>query len=187
MVELSGFNGLLLSNIAAIFVAVVMARAAVHKLQDPSFEGTLADYQLLPERLVPRAVPLLAGAEVVAALGLCVLATRPFAAALAAALLVIYAGAMAINLLRGRREIDCGCGGPGDVISWALVARNAALLVILLPALIGVPADSIDMALGVAGILVTAVSVALLFLALVLFESVATRSAAIALRLPARR
>ena len=40
-----------------------------------------------------------------------------------AALMLVYAMAMAINLLRGRAWIDCGCGG-GESLSWLLVARN---------------------------------------------------------------
>jgi hypothetical protein len=40
--------------------------------------------------------------------------------------------AVAINLLRGRTEIDCGCGSLGghvgdQTLSWGLVARNALL------------------------------------------------------------
>ena len=35
---------------------------------------------------------------------------------------------MLINLARGRRYIDCGCGGPGQPISYGLVVRNGALM-----------------------------------------------------------
>jgi hypothetical protein len=35
---------------------------------------------------------------------------------------------MLLNLLRGRRWIDCGCGGPGQPISYALLMRNAVLM-----------------------------------------------------------
>jgi hypothetical protein len=34
---------------------------------------------------------------------------------------------MAINLLRGRHDIDCGCGGASHPLSWGLVARNVVL------------------------------------------------------------
>ena len=37
-----------------------------------------------------------------------------------------YAGAIAVNLVRGRDRIDCGCGGVAgrERISWWLVGRN---------------------------------------------------------------
>ena len=34
---------------------------------------------------------------------------------------------MAVNLLRGRHDIDCGCGGATHPLSWGLVARNGVL------------------------------------------------------------
>src|SRR5439155_1412646 len=47
----------------------------------------------------------------------------------AASLLVVYGAAIAVNLARGRWDIDCGCAGPADrrpITGW-LVARNAVL------------------------------------------------------------
>ena len=44
-----------------------------------------------------------------------------------AALVSAYAVAIAINLLRGRHDIDCGCGGASHPLSWGLVARNMVL------------------------------------------------------------
>jgi hypothetical protein len=42
-------------------------------------------------------------------------------------LILLYAAAMAVNLLRGRRQIDCGCGGEVHPLSWMLVLRNGVL------------------------------------------------------------
>jgi hypothetical protein len=42
-------------------------------------------------------------------------------------LLLLYAGAIGLNLLRGRVLLDCGCGGRSQPISWWLVGRNLAL------------------------------------------------------------
>jgi hypothetical protein len=49
-------------------------------------------------------------------------------------MLFTYSAAIAMNLARGRRDIDCGCGGPGGArpLSGGLLARNAALIVLLL-------------------------------------------------------
>ena len=67
--------------------------------------------------------------ELGAALGLLLPATRALAAATLMALLVLFAAAMAINLGRGRSDIDCGCfiGVQKQRISWALVVRNLVL------------------------------------------------------------
>ena len=80
--------------------ALLFLVAASHKLRDPGrFRTTLAEYRLLP---------------------------GPVAAA---AVLAVYGAAIAVNLARGRRHIDCGCVGPAvrRPISGWLVARNAAL------------------------------------------------------------
>jgi hypothetical protein len=50
-------------------------------------------------------------------------------AALGCGLLALYAGVIAVNLLRGRRDVDCGCAGPAarQPLSGWLLARNGAL------------------------------------------------------------
>jgi uncharacterized membrane protein YphA (DoxX/SURF4 family) len=108
--------------LGALFVS-----SALHKLRDVvTFERTLGAYRLVPQRLVrplARAVPALE-----AAIGLGALLQYAPAYGLAMAVLGGYAAAMAINLLRGRRTIDCGCGGDRQPISWALVVRNGVLV-----------------------------------------------------------
>ena len=44
-------------------------------------------------------------------------------------LLLIFAAALAVNVLRGRTWIDCGCfrNGLKQTVSWLLVARNIGL------------------------------------------------------------
>lgn len=109
-------------------LAAIFALAALHKLRDrPTFEGQLAAYALLPEGLVhpaSRAIPLIEGAA-----ALFLAARSEHAAMLAAFLLAAYAGAIGINLARGRTEIDCGCGGPEgrQTLHPGLVLRNIAL------------------------------------------------------------
>jgi len=51
-------------------------------------------------------------------------------------LLAIYAAAIAVNLRRGRRELDCGCMGFGRrrSISPGMVWRNVVLALALLAA-----------------------------------------------------
>lgn len=111
--------------------AVLFVAAAWHKLRDPvAFWQAVAAYRLVPEGLarpVSRLVPIV---ECATALGLLVLATSPTPVIAAMFLWVLYGLAMAINLARGRTELDCGCGGlsADQSISWALVARNVVLV-----------------------------------------------------------
>jgi len=69
------------------------------------------------------------GVEVVVAIALLAPARRAPGPVAAAAVLAVYGAAIAVNLARGRRHIDCGCVGPAvrRPISGWLVARNAAL------------------------------------------------------------
>jgi hypothetical protein len=113
---------------AAAFLAVLFARAALHKASDRAhMQGLVADYALFPEQAAAPAVIALIALESLCPLMLAIPALTQSGATLACALLLLYALAMAINLLRGRREIDCGCGGESQHISWTLVARNVAL------------------------------------------------------------
>jgi hypothetical protein len=119
------------ATILGLALAGLWAAAGVHKLRDfGAFSEALSAYQLLPQpavTLTARLVPLI---EIAVACGI-VLAGYRRAAALASALLfALYGLAMLINLLRGRRELDCGCLGFGrrNRLSTVLVWRNAALL-----------------------------------------------------------
>lgn len=115
---------------AALLLAGILAAGGSSKLAEPlAFAGVVANYRLLPTGLVAPFAFALPVVEVGTALGLLLPATRPAAAGLAAGLLLLFAAAMAINLLRGRGDIDCGChAGPmRQRIGWPLVVRNLAL------------------------------------------------------------
>ncbi len=105
-------------------LALLFAAAAVHKLRDPTaFRAALGAYRLVP----PWCAPAIVALEVLVAVALCV--PGRLGPVAAAALLLAYAAAIAVNLVRGRRDIDCGCAGPSArrPIGWSLVARNAVL------------------------------------------------------------
>lgn len=177
----------LLADVAAMFLVLIMARALFHKLRDPAFVGTLADYRILPEILVQPFVWILAMAETLAVICLISPGTRYYGAVISAGLLVLYGGAIAINLLRGRFEIDCGCGGDGDIISWALVARNAVLAMLAVAVSVLAVSDLFSPSLPWLAMPVAILCAGLLMLALVLFEDIATRNALIALRITRRQ
>jgi hypothetical protein len=116
----------------ALVLAAIFGAAAIAKLRDlATFEGVVANYRLLPEGLVPLAARALPPVELMAALGLLLPATRPLAALVVTALLLLFALAIGINLARGRDRIDCGCfvGLVRQRVSWGLVARNLVLAI----------------------------------------------------------
>ena len=130
-----------MSWLLGLGIALLFGIAAGHKLADRErFLAVLSNYDLVPARLVPLAGMAIVAAEVGAALLLVLPPVRTLGAYLSVALLAAYALAIAINLLRGRTRIDCGCLGFGrhDRIAWTMVARNLVLialaLALLLPA-----------------------------------------------------
>src|SRR5258705_4745249 len=86
----------------------------------------------MPGSFARRRAVLLPFIELAVVFGLFVTQFRPVAAAAAAGLLLIYGAAMGVNLLRGRRDIDCGCEGFGrrrSIAPWMLV-RNSVLMLV---------------------------------------------------------
>ena len=119
--------------IAALILSYVLVLAGLHKCRAPAeFAATLANYKILPENLTRQGVYLIPVAEIMTGVALLIPATAQLAAFSAGALLCIYIAAIGINLLRGRRNIDCGCGGPAQKqsISEWMIVRNALLVLL---------------------------------------------------------
>ena len=177
----------------AIGAGIVFVEAGLAKLRHRELvPGVVANYRLLPESLVQPVATLLPVVELGVGLGL--IASVLTASGLnagdlnvgdlnfgvtgggglrlfalpAAALLVVFAWAMAINIRRGRRAIDCGCGRSQlrQPLGWGLVVRNVVLaLLVAIRALPGESASAVEIALAlIAGI--TLFAIILLFNAL---------------------
>jgi uncharacterized membrane protein YphA (DoxX/SURF4 family) len=111
-------------------LAVVFLLSGLAKLPRRSeFTQAVRNYRLVPDRvgeLIGKTLPAVeVAAGALLALGLGV---RPVAILLAL-FLVVFSGAVAVNLFRGR-TIDCGCFGPvaESRITWWTVARNLVLI-----------------------------------------------------------
>ena len=119
----------LVRDLVRLGLALVFVSAASHKVRDlRSFEGTLAAYWILPTRWTAAAARALPFFEALVAVGLALDPSGVAAPAGACVLLVTYSAAIAVNLRRGRRAIDCGCGGGPRPIGSALLVRNGLLL-----------------------------------------------------------
>jgi uncharacterized membrane protein YphA (DoxX/SURF4 family) len=110
-------------------VALVLLAAAIPKLlHRGEFERAVANYALVPSRLVRPIAIWLPRLELVCAFALLLGVAITQVAALAGVLLLVFALAIAINLARGRR-VDCGCIGSVAPrrIGWSLVVADVAL------------------------------------------------------------
>jgi hypothetical protein len=93
-------------------LSALNAAAALGKLLDlPGFALVLAEYRLFPPPLLTPAAMLAVAAEATVAAGLLLPALRHHAALAAAALAALYAGVLAVTLLRGIPLRNCGCFG----------------------------------------------------------------------------
>jgi hypothetical protein len=120
------------THMLAAALAMLLLVGAWQKLRDQAaFRSALEAYDIVPATSLSGVFAwLLPCAEIVAALALVVDRARVLGVMLAALLLTVVTAGVIINLLRGRTDIGCGCGGIEDeqTLSWALVARNGVLL-----------------------------------------------------------
>lgn len=118
---------------ARLLLAGLFAASAAHKLRDLSaFAASVRTYELLPDALVTPVAGTLSIVEVLVCGALLLPGARVLSSVGAVALLGVYTIAVVVNLVRGRRDIDCGCFGPAhrQSLSEWLVVRNVLLIVV---------------------------------------------------------
>jgi ABC-type amino acid transport system permease subunit len=105
----------LLATTVTYFSALIFAVSAWHKLSAPQYYArVISDYQFSAVRGTPQLALTIGVVELSLAVWLLTGFQSNAAAATGAIIFLTYAVAIGINLLRGRRDIDCGCGGRGD-------------------------------------------------------------------------
>ncbi|WP_424987499.1 MauE/DoxX family redox-associated membrane protein [Microbulbifer sp. S227A] len=141
------------------FLVIVIMRAAWHKLERfLETVGFAQGYGVVSEQWTAPIVRVLTAVEIGTVLALLLPGTRMPGAVVAGLLFTGYGLLMATALMRGRSEIDCGCGGAPQIVSGYTLLRNAilaalALIVAVLPAqAIG----AVDAAAAIAAALVLA-------------------------------
>lgn len=168
-------------SFSVTLLVVVFLVAGMSKLRAlETFEGVVHNFRLLPEVLVRPVAYGLPFVELAVAAALLIPVIRGYAGWSAALLLGVFTLAVAINLLRGRREIDCGCFSSElrQRLSWWLVGRNAVLMGLALWVAGGTVAaqamEGAGLFLGVAA----AVMVAALYATASMLSAIAQRVAA---------
>lgn len=113
----------------AAALAILLLSSAWHKLADLAvFRATVELYALLPAAMVAAFAALFPLFEAAAGAVLLFRPDGPWML-LPLAVLGLSTAAILVNVLRGRSNLECGCGGDNQPrLSWALVARNVALL-----------------------------------------------------------
>jgi len=119
--------------------ALLFAAGLTHKLWSlGDFQRTLGQYLQGFGMEQPRLLPVFAALIVALEMSVLVACLWPglgvYAGVLASATLITYAGAMAVNIMRGNALLDCGCtwGSVRQPVNAALVVRNLLLAVIVL-------------------------------------------------------
>jgi hypothetical protein len=121
-------------SLIIIGVALLLTVAGIHKLRSlGTFAEIFAAYRVLPESAARRLAWLIPCIELSVAAALLWEPGRPWAIVAAMGLLIAYASGLCLNLVRGRRDLDCGCGTAGDrrsIAAW-MVWRNLWLVLAL--------------------------------------------------------
>ncbi|WP_273845799.1 MauE/DoxX family redox-associated membrane protein [Rubrobacter calidifluminis] len=125
---------------ARFFLAAVFVAAGLSKLfRSAEFERAVENYRLLPAGWSRTVAFWLPEAELLAGIFLAFGVLLVPAASVVGLMLLVFSGAVAINLLRGR-EMGCGCFGAGspEKMTWLTVVRNLllfglALVVVFVP------------------------------------------------------
>jgi uncharacterized membrane protein YphA (DoxX/SURF4 family) len=115
----------------SLMLSYVVVDAGLHKVRNPRhYAAVIDDYRVLPRNSGWHAVWLAGGLEIAAGVAILLPPLHRAGLLLCALLLAAYLVAIALNLWRGRREIDCGCGAPDQAqgLSGALLLRNALLV-----------------------------------------------------------
>lgn len=112
--------------VTAIVIGIMFLSAGMNKWRSGVFRRQLAAYKLLPSPALTTMAHLIPAGEVLIAVGLLGGLIPRASLSAAAGMLVTFAVAMTVNLMR-RRRIECGCGSKAKAISWTLVLRNLAL------------------------------------------------------------
>lgn len=115
-------------------VAALLVYSALAKFRQPTeFAIALARYRLVPRRLLPVVARLVPVAEAAVA-GWVLISANWLSFLVAGVLLLCFTAAVVSSLLRGLTHA-CACfGAKATPVSWSLVARNSALIVLVLAA-----------------------------------------------------
>jgi hypothetical protein len=133
--------------------AMLLSAGAMKVLHWQEFKGVVAAYRLVPVRWSASVAAAIVPVELLLGMALVLGFQAPATSGASAVLLMLFAAAMAINILRGRASIDCGCFQTAlrHPLDWRLVARNTLIAAALV--MTGMMPNEVDMLLWVQSVL----------------------------------
>lgn len=120
-------------NIICILIGYIFLSTSIHKvLHLKEHFQIIESYKILPQFLNKSFGFLDIMLEFIIVAGLLTGNLHIYCLILSILLLILYSSAISINLIRGKREIECGCGGVlgNHRISFVLVIRNFGFIII---------------------------------------------------------
>ncbi|MFD2170035.1 MauE/DoxX family redox-associated membrane protein [Tumebacillus lipolyticus] len=120
-----------LLNYLSMLFACLFLSTAVDKLRNWKHHlQTMKAYDILPHPLVAPFHVMFVCSELIVSLTLFLKGPTWYNQFLSIALFVTYTAAIAVNLYRGHRNIDCGCGGflNSEDLHVGLIVRNVILM-----------------------------------------------------------
>jgi hypothetical protein len=120
-----------LTLVAQCFLALLLLSTGLHKSTNPErVRAALSAYRVVPASCVRAVAYLVVGIELTVGAALMVPPLCKSASLAAAGAFAVYFGVMGLAIVRGYRNLDCGCSfhGRAAPLSGAHLVRNAVLV-----------------------------------------------------------
>jgi uncharacterized membrane protein YphA (DoxX/SURF4 family) len=113
-----------------VILAGIFIYAGYIKLRDPwqLFAASIASYELVPMWAGEWIAKLFPWFEIALGAGLLIGSRLLKPSAVFTALLLIFFNAMLWRAFLQGKEIDCGCFGPGEALTWKTLVRDGSML-----------------------------------------------------------
>src|SRR5215468_576224 len=116
--------------ILRLILGGIFIYAGYVKLRDPwqLFAASIASYELVPMWMAQIVARVLPWFEVAVGAGLLIGWRLLPVASIGTALLLVVFNALVWNAFLSGKEIDCGCFGPGEALTWKTLVRDGSML-----------------------------------------------------------
>ncbi|MBN3522533.1 MauE/DoxX family redox-associated membrane protein [Paenibacillus apiarius] len=116
-------------------IALLFFTTSLHKIFNSSKQlRTMNAYHIVPDQFLYPSFICFVLAEITISLTIPVTGITIYHAISISGLLSIYTFAIGYNLLRGHKDISCGCGGvlENERLRWGLVLRNLFMIMVVI-------------------------------------------------------
>lgn len=113
-----------------VILAGIFVYAGYVKLRDPwqLFAASIASYEIIPMRFAEYIAKAFPWFEVAIGIGLLIGRRLLPVASILTTLLLVFFNVMLWRAFLQGKEIDCGCFGPGEALTWKTLVRDGSML-----------------------------------------------------------